>query len=92
MALPEGETSPLALLLHVLLVLCPVPNHLFLLVYLWYHRKQSEWPLLFCTPLNALALLFGAHATRILGASALLGALVQIVVMRQLRRQGLQLI
>ena len=76
----------------VLLALCSVPNHVMLLTYLWHRRKQSEWPLLFFSPLNVLPILFGGRPAVLLALLAGAGALVQTIVMRTLRRRGLQMI
>lgn len=73
--------------------LCSVPNLTMFLVYLWRRRKQTEWLLLFSTPLNVLPVLFSdVHAARLLSAAALVGAGVQLVAMRRVRRRGAQLI
>lgn len=75
-------------------VLCTLPNHALFAVYLWNHRRQSEWPLLVFTPLNAFPAFFAEYHPAVvwLAGLAVAAAVVQGYSMRQVRRAGTRLI
>lgn len=74
-------------------ILCAMPNHALFAAYLWNQKRQSEWMLLFFTPLNAIPALFGVgSAIWWLCGGGVFVALAQGVAMRQVRRMGTRLI
>lgn len=75
-------------------VLCTLPNHALFAAYLWNQRRQSEWPLLVFTPLNAFPAFFtNSHPAVVwLAGMAAVAAVVQGASMRQVRRAGTRLI
>jgi hypothetical protein len=69
------------------------PTCVLLAVYLWQHKRLSEWALLVTAPLNVLPALFSVSpAARLLAGGAMLGAVLQGVAMRRTRRAGAKLI
>eukprot|EP00892_Ulva_mutabilis_P002875 jgi/Ulvmu1/12589/UM092_0019.1 len=86
--------QPVAAARLVASVLCTLPNHALFAAYLWSQRRQSEWPLLVFTPLNAFPAFFmDYHAAVVwLAGIAAVAAVAQGAAMRQVRRAGTRLI
>lgn len=83
----------LATVVAVLAFLCPLPSLLCLSVFLWNRKKQSEWLLLFFTPLNILPAVFAAEpSSQLLAGGAIVGAVVQGVATRRTRSAATKLI